>query len=270
MTRQSVSLVIPAYNEERHLSACLDAIAAQTQVPLEVIVVDNNSTDRTAQVARAYPFVKVISERRQGRVFARNAGFNAAKGNIIGRIDADIVLPPNWIEYIQAFYTNDRHYKQAWTGGGVFYNVRFPRLVGLGYSLLAFRFNWVLLGHCSLWGSNMALLRSQWQTVAGAVHLRNDIHEDLDLTMHLHSAGYGIVYDSRLKVRAQLRRIHANRHELWGYLLWWPRTLRVHGKKVWIICWFFGVLLLYVMALSLAAADWVARRILGRKPLPTN
>ncbi|HEY5667999.1 MAG TPA: glycosyltransferase family A protein, partial [Candidatus Saccharimonadales bacterium] len=122
-TRQSVSIVIPAYNEERHLRACLQAIAKQTIQPLEVIVVDNNSTDRTAQVAREFPFVRVVSEHRQGRVFARNAGFGAAKGEILGRIDADIILPSTWVEHLQAFYANPLHARSAWSGMGYFDNV---------------------------------------------------------------------------------------------------------------------------------------------------
>ncbi|HEX7964030.1 MAG TPA: glycosyltransferase family A protein, partial [Candidatus Saccharimonadales bacterium] len=97
MKRQSVSIVIPAYNEERHLAACLEAIRAQSEPPLEVVVVDNNSTDRTAEIARRYPFVRVVHEERQGIVFARGAGFDAARGDIIARIDADIVLPAGWI-----------------------------------------------------------------------------------------------------------------------------------------------------------------------------
>src|SRR5687767_1835934 len=96
-TRLRVSLVIPAYNEESHLRACLDAVAAQTVRPFEVIVVDNNSTDTTVAIARSYSFVAVMHESQQGIVYARNAGFNAARGDIIARIDADTHLSPNWI-----------------------------------------------------------------------------------------------------------------------------------------------------------------------------
>src|ERR1019366_8076903 len=88
-----VSLVIPAYNEKHHIKACLDHIASQRVVPYEVIVVDNASTDKTAAIARSYDFVTLITEKRQGVVFARDTGFNLARGDIIGRIDADTLLP---------------------------------------------------------------------------------------------------------------------------------------------------------------------------------
>src|SRR6185437_1716246 len=58
----TLSLVIPAYNEERYIKHCLDAIASQTVTPMEVFVVDNNSTDSTAAIAKNYEFVQVLSE----------------------------------------------------------------------------------------------------------------------------------------------------------------------------------------------------------------
>jgi len=56
----NISIIIPAYNEERYLGRCLDAIAAQSVRPYEVIVVDNNSSDDTAKVAQRYPFVTLL------------------------------------------------------------------------------------------------------------------------------------------------------------------------------------------------------------------
>jgi glycosyltransferase involved in cell wall biosynthesis len=227
------------------MRACLSAIAAQTVKPLEVIVVNNNSTDKTAEIARQFPFVRVITERRQGRVFARNAGFNAARGDVIGRIDADIVLPPDWVEHVTAFYAQRSNSVRAWSGGGTFYNVRLKTLVNWAYAAAAFPFNAFLIGHCTLWGSNTAITRKQWRTVRSLVCHRLDIHEDLDLAIHLAQAGYRITYDPTMRIDAELRRVYSDRDQLWGYLGWWPRTLRVHSKKTWPICWFFGVLVLY-------------------------
>jgi glycosyltransferase involved in cell wall biosynthesis len=62
----SLTIVIPVFNEQNHISACLEAIAAQTAMPDEVIVVDNNSTDKTVQIAKQFAFVKIIKEKRQG------------------------------------------------------------------------------------------------------------------------------------------------------------------------------------------------------------
>lgn len=266
--RQRVSIVIPAHNEERYLPACLEALAAQTVRPDEVIVVDNASTDRTAAIAARYPFVKVVHEKRRGRVYARSAGFDASSGDIIGRIDADCVLPLDWVEHIKQFYALERNAREAWSGGPSFYNVPLTRLVGFAYELLAYRFSYLLLGHYTLWGSNMAITREQWQAVRKKTCMRLDIHEDLDLAIHLAQAGFGITYDPLVKVPAELRRIQSNRHELWEYLQWWPRTIRVHGNPAWLICWIVGGLMLYLAALLLVVID-KAKHLLKR-PVPVR
>src|SRR5581483_7315847 len=97
----TLTIVIPVFNEEDHIAACLSAIAAQTAAPDEVIVVDNNSSDKTPQIAASYPFVRLIKARKQGVLFARNKGFDAAKSDIIGRIDADSLLPSRWVEIVK-------------------------------------------------------------------------------------------------------------------------------------------------------------------------
>jgi glycosyltransferase involved in cell wall biosynthesis len=78
-----VSVIIPCFNEEAVLANCLEALRAQTSVPLEVIVVDNNSSDKTALIAKKFG-VKVVQEKQQGLIPARNKGFSVAKGDILG------------------------------------------------------------------------------------------------------------------------------------------------------------------------------------------
>jgi glycosyltransferase involved in cell wall biosynthesis len=102
----SISLVIPAYNEEDYLPACLDAVMAHVAGRVkEIIVVDNNSTDRTAQVVARYPAVTYVFEPRKGITRARQAGFKAASGDIIAYVDADTHPPAGWAEQITAHFT---------------------------------------------------------------------------------------------------------------------------------------------------------------------
>ncbi len=96
----SLTIVIPVFNEEHHIKACLESIACQTIAPTEVIVVDNNCTDRTIEIAEKFNFVRVVSEKQQGRGYARTTGFNAVKTDIIGRIDADSRLDSTWVEEV--------------------------------------------------------------------------------------------------------------------------------------------------------------------------
>ncbi len=126
----TISIIIPVFNEADHLRRCLAAIDAQTVAPTEIVVVDNNSTDKTVTVASRHPLVRVISEKKQGIVHARNAGFSAARGDIIARIDADTIVPTDWVARISDFYSKSSHANTALTGGGYFYNIRIPRFNG--------------------------------------------------------------------------------------------------------------------------------------------
>jgi glycosyltransferase involved in cell wall biosynthesis len=95
-----VSFVVPAYNEEALIESCLTAIMAEisrTRCRVEIIVVNNGSTDATRQIAASRPNVKVIDEPQRGLVQAREAGCLAAKGQLIANIDADTILPEGWL-----------------------------------------------------------------------------------------------------------------------------------------------------------------------------
>lgn len=91
-----VSIVIPAYNEEAEIAGAIQAALAQDYPDLEIIVVDNASTDRTAAIASGFP-VKVVSEPRKGLLWARECGRLAASGDIIANMDADCIPDPSWV-----------------------------------------------------------------------------------------------------------------------------------------------------------------------------
>ena len=101
--KNKVSVVIPVYNGEKTLRQCLSSLLNQTFRKYEIIVVDNNSKDRTPLILNEYqdnskiPF-QVIFEPYLSRSTARNAGIKAAKGNIIICSDCDCIFPDDWIE----------------------------------------------------------------------------------------------------------------------------------------------------------------------------
>lgn len=94
-----ISLVIPAYNEEKYISPCLESVVKnRTDDIIEVIVVNNASTDRTAEIASSFPGVRVVNEPNKGLTKARQRGLIEAKGDLIGYIDADTRMPPGWAD----------------------------------------------------------------------------------------------------------------------------------------------------------------------------
>ncbi len=228
----SVSIVIPAYNEARNLGMCLESIAKQTRMPSQVIVVDNNSTDETVAIAAQFPFVTLLHEPIQGIVYARDTGFDAVTTDIIGRIDADTQLKPGWVEHVQHYYAVEAHAQRGVSGLAYFYNVRWPKEIGKAQHAVAFKLNRVIMGGYILWGSNMAIPRSMWLMVRDEVHRRNDIHEDIDLAIHLKNLGYHVDYRKSLLVGVRLRRVHTQRDKLWPNLMLWPRSFRIHGYKL--------------------------------------
>jgi glycosyltransferase involved in cell wall biosynthesis len=189
----TLTIVIPAYNEQHQLSACLDSIALQSELPDEVIVVDNNSMDKTCEIAKKYKFVKLLKEKRQGIVFARNKGFNEASSHLIGRIDADTILGHDWVamtkkNYLQA--GSPRFY--AATGPSSFHNAATKHLWYPLHRIFYFWSSRALMGHNTLSGSNMFVTKALWDKVQNIVCLRTDIHEDMDLALHINRQGVNI------------------------------------------------------------------------------
>ena len=81
---KTVSVIIPTYNYARFLGEAIDSAFAQTLPPLEVIVVDDGSTDATPEVLAAYSDrIRVIRQKNQGVAMARNAGIAAARGEYL-------------------------------------------------------------------------------------------------------------------------------------------------------------------------------------------
>jgi glycosyltransferase involved in cell wall biosynthesis len=225
-----VSIVIPVYNEAERLDACLRSIAAQTIPAEQVIVVDNNSTDDSVIIARRYSFVTLLQETRQGVVHARNRGFDAARGSIIGRIDADTILPVDWVAQIQALFAADASLS-AVSGA--------PHYYDFAFSSLADRIDYGFRRHLAeklgntnfLWGANMAVRRSAWRKVRSSLCSREDMHEDFDLAIHLQERGLYVGYEAQLIASVSFRRVDTRFHDYLRYTLVSPRTYALHHLR---------------------------------------
>lgn len=226
----TLSLIIPVYNEENHLGDCLESVASQTVMPDEVIVINNNSTDRTVEIAERFSFVKIIHEKKQGLIPARDKGFDTAAGEILGRIDADSILSPEWTRTVREAFEDEA--VDAVTGPAkVFVDSHFPSWqstfwsrVYFWYSLASFRFQ-------ILWGPNMAVRRQAWLEVRnGLCEDDRMVHEDQDLSVLLKAHGKKMVFLSDLLMSTDGRRLaylpkaieYSKRHKL---------TLKLHKNN---------------------------------------
>jgi glycosyltransferase involved in cell wall biosynthesis len=93
-----VSVIVAVHNEERHIAACLESLLAQTYRPLEIVVVDDGSSDRTADVVGRYDGVRLVRQQQGGRARAINHGVGAAAGEVVVFADGDLVFEPDYVE----------------------------------------------------------------------------------------------------------------------------------------------------------------------------
>lgn len=106
--RLRASVIIPAYNAEKTLQACIDGLMQQTRIPDEIIVVDDGSEDRTKTIAEAYSLVTLLSQKNQGPAKARNVGAQNANGDVIVFLDSDCVPEKNWLEELLKPFANEK------------------------------------------------------------------------------------------------------------------------------------------------------------------
>ncbi len=113
------SIIIASYNEAINLKKCLDSIfkLELTVHDLEIIVIDNNSTDNTASMIKEYPQVVYLKEEKQGAAFARNTGIRYASGDILVFLDADTTVHKNWLHNLLSPFDNA---SIGAVGGGIF------------------------------------------------------------------------------------------------------------------------------------------------------
>jgi glycosyltransferase involved in cell wall biosynthesis len=273
----TLSIVIPVYNEERAIGPCLDAVLAQDEPVHEVIVVNNNSTDGTLSALAAYrDRVTVLEEARQGVQHARNAGMDAASGELIGRIDADTRLRPDWSRRVVRAFADPS--VQGLTGPATYYDVAWAPLIDWGdvtaRRVWSWRMDWIF-------GANMAIRAASWRAVRGSLCLDPDVHEDLDLGIHLYAAGLRIAFDPRLRAGTSGRRIADSFGDYRDYMLMTEAGYRKHRAivasgsyaRAWLTCrllltLFPALRLLYAVRLARSngtSAATALRRLNGRK-----
>lgn len=197
-----ISFVVPAYNEADLIEACIHSIqVAAYHIESEIIVVDNGSTDNTALLA-AQAGARVILEPVKGITKARQAGFQAAKYDVVAFIDADSELPKDWVEY--ALKALEQPNIVAASGPVIYYEMSLSkRIVSLAFYTVA------KIAHLffpMLQGGNF-ILRKQALKKAGGFNQDIDFYgEDTDTAIRLSKVGK-IAFDLDMWTYTSARRM---------------------------------------------------------------
>jgi glycosyltransferase involved in cell wall biosynthesis len=161
-----ISLIIPAYNEEKYIGRCLESLQKYGAGIFEIIVVNNNSTDKTSEIARGFTGIKVICEKEKGPTHARQRGYLESTGDIIAYIDADTFIVDGWVEKIVKTFSDNKN-TVCLSGPFKYYDVsKYQKFLAWIY--------WTFMAHPAYWitghilvGGNFAIRREALQKLGG-------------------------------------------------------------------------------------------------------
>ncbi|MDO8664776.1 MAG: glycosyltransferase family A protein [Candidatus Liptonbacteria bacterium] len=184
-----LSFVIPAHNEENYVGNCISSIQKDLERSLreaEIIVINNASTDRTAEAARKYKNVRVIDEPTKGLVYARQRGLKEASGDLLAYLDADCLLKTGWIETVFSEFKNPL--VVALSGPRRYYDMpafkKFLADHGWWFAPVIYR----LVGYMLL-GGNFVARRDTLEKMGGFDTSIKFYGEDTDIARRLHELG---------------------------------------------------------------------------------
>jgi len=233
----AVSVIIPAYNTGKYIAECLDSVLAQTFKDFEAICIDDGSTDNSLSLFNEYagrdPRIKVMSQKNQGLVAARNNAIAAARGEYILPLDSDDMIAPNCIEILYDFITTHD------------YAVVAPSVVHFGKleSKKIYWSNWPKPTRYNTYSLNTRIpctaiyLKKFWEKYGGYDHLFDKGAEDYDFWLNFFDDGQKVIqlprsscyYCYRLKsTEEESRTLRAGRKEVRDELL--VRMRRKHPK----------------------------------------
>lgn len=237
--RPRVSIIIPAYNEADYIKSCLESCLSQYELPDEIIVVDNRSDDKTVEIIERLQanhangkLVRLVHQTtEQGLVPTRNAGFAAATGDVFGRIDADSTLDPDWTRIVKDLFTDD--VVDAATGPVVYHDMPAKKLGLLGDNFIRKKLANYAQEYAFLFGSNMAIRADAWRTIESQVCLdeADEMHEDIDIALHLFSANKQIFYTPKMIGGMSARRLSDSPPAFYRYIMRYERTYQRHDIK---------------------------------------
>lgn len=232
-----VSIIIPCYNYAEYLEGCVQSVLAQTHPELEIIIINDGSTDETEAVAQKLaerePRITYIAQKNQGIVATRNTGVKAAKGEYLLQLDADDWLEPNYIEATLAVMKHkkaDIAYTQAELFGRTSFTTEYPD------------FNLEYLKHDNFIHASALVRRSVFEGRLYDTYLSDKGYEDWDLFLDacMEGATAALTTETKLHYRkhdanrpSRSDNLHASLHDLLARHHILSKQNAKHPEQMW-------------------------------------
>jgi glycosyltransferase involved in cell wall biosynthesis len=194
--QDKVTVIVPCYNSEKYIARCIRSILRQTIKPYQIIIVDDGSRDRTAQIAEKFPVEVIKHSYNKGLAAARNSGVRAAEGDIIFFVDSDCEMLPNNIEYVLEDFR--KYHIDALCGQEIpkvkttvdKYRAMYPQSWGLEK----------IINPPFLWGLCSAFKKDSLFKTGLFSSIFKTNGEDVDISLRMKRLGCKLLYDPRIKV----------------------------------------------------------------------
>ncbi|OWJ84026.1 glycosyltransferase [Haematobacter missouriensis] len=216
-TTSDLAVIIPHYNDTRRLRRCLEALGRQDLTGVEVVVVDNGSTEPLSTIREDHPFARFVTEAEKGAGPARNRGVTETRASVIAFLDADCLPADDWIARARA--TGGRNDGDLFGGRIDVFDETPPPRSGAEAFEAVFAFDWQ--GYIEKKGFSVtANLVTRRDVFLDTGPLRNGLSEDLEWCRRATSKGW------RLKAAEDLRVSHPSRSDWAALKKKWNRTTR--------------------------------------------
>jgi glycosyltransferase involved in cell wall biosynthesis len=199
----NISIIIPAYNEEKYIGKCLTSVVRHKKYFAEIIVVDNASTDDTKKIAERFEGVRIVAEPSKGLTKARQRGFVESSGDIIAYIDADTILPDKWAMRLQHAFDDPQ--VVCASGPYVYYDTSFVSKLFVWIYWCAAKFIYFFTRFMVI-GGNFAVRRNALIEIGGFDPSITFYGEDTNIARRLYKVG-AIRFNMRSYIYTSARRL---------------------------------------------------------------
>ena len=227
-TKKTLGLVVPAYNEEARIAKTLQGLLAQEEVTCNIVVVDNNSSDKTLEIAKTFS-VKVVTESKQGYIYAVNRGVEEVDGDYIAICDADTLYPKEWSKNVLACFKRNPDAVAVYGTCSTYDASSLQNALNKWFYTGFLRLS-KTLGLHNTSGFNFIMKREAFLKVGGYNPAYKKMSPDIELGKRIAEVG-PIVFDSKITVASSFRRYQegGTLKTQWLFLKSWWAMLR--GKE---------------------------------------